>query len=65
MTNPSFKFTREVSTAYLEMQGKIGEDEAIIKLIATTCEIIKTYSPNGQMETLIQMFRLNLVNTRD
>ncbi len=61
MTNPSFKFTREVSTAYIELEKDLGEEQAIMRLIGTTCEIIKSYNKTAKDENLIQYFRFNLV----
>ena len=61
MTNPSFKFTREVSTAYSDLEKDLGEEQAIMRLIGTTCEIIKAHSKTAKHDNLIQMFRFNLV----
>ncbi len=63
MTPKTNQFPRILSNAYLEMKQEVGEEQAVLKLVASTSEILRTYGHKESIETFVQLFRFNLADT--
>ncbi len=63
MTPKTNQFPKVLLNAYSEMKQEIGEEQAVLKLVASTSEILRTYEHKDRIETFVQLFRFNLADT--
>ncbi len=63
MTPKTNQFPEILLNAYLEMKHELGEEQAVLKLIASTSEILRTYEHKDRIDTFVQLFRFNLADT--